>query len=74
MSDRKSTKTQCRSAINELRLKAEVEGAGSLSALLLKAADLIEALEERVDILSTEIEAYEQENVPGNSAPAKGQV
>lgn len=63
MSGKKRTKAPSGGVINDLRQKAAVEGPGSLSALLLTAADRIEELDERVDILSAEIEAYEQKNV-----------
>ncbi len=42
--------------IRELRDRALVEGPGSLAAMLDAAADRIEALDERVDILSAEME------------------
>ena len=40
--------------ITELRDWATVEGAGTLSAILNEAADRIEALDERVSIMSEE--------------------
>ena len=60
---KKSTKAQSSAVINALRLKAAVEGPGTLASLLHQAADLIEELDERVDILSTEIEAYESKDI-----------
>lgn len=60
---KKSTKAQSSAVINALRIKAAVEGPGTLASLLNQAADLIEEFDERVAILSTEIEAYESKDI-----------
>ena len=41
--------------INDLRDFAEVSGPGTLNKLLTEAADRLEELDERVDILSAEL-------------------